>query len=105
MKRKYRNHVFETLTQAQSRYARILTRINEALSSVERAQARTILEWVSCSMVPVSPNEVQEALSVARGKDPSRGRKGLLLDVVRRCGPVVEIIDDRIYFVHFSAKE
>ena len=56
-------------------------------------------------MVPVSPNEVQEALSVARGKDPSRGRKELVLDVVRRCGPILEVIDDRIYFVHFSAKE
>ena len=105
MKRKYRTHVFETLTQAQSRYARNLTRINEGLSPVERAQARTILEWVSCSMVPVRPIEVQEALSVARGKDTSRGREGLLLDVVRRCGPIVEVIDDRIYFVHFSAKE
>ena len=105
MKRKYRTHVFEALTQAQLRYARNLTRINEDLSSVERAQARSILEWVSCSMAPVSPNEVQEALSVARGKDPSRGRKGLLLDVVRRCGPLIEVIDDRIYFVHFSAKE
>lgn len=105
MKRKYRTHVFEILTQAQSRYARNLTRINEGLSLVERAQARAILEWVSCSVVPVSPNEVREAISVARRKDPSRGRRELLLDVVRRCGPILEVIDDRIYFVHFSAKE
>ena len=56
-------------------------------------------------MVPVSPNEVQKALSVARGKDPSLGGEELLLDVVRRCGPIVEVVDDRIYFVHFSAKE
>ena len=48
---------------------------------------------------------MQAALFVARGKDPSRGRKEPLLDIVRRCGPIVEIIDDRIYFVHFSAKE
>ena len=53
----------------------------------------------------MSRNEIQGALSVARGKDPYRGGKGLLLDVVQRCGPIIELIDDRIYFVHFSAKE
>ena len=68
-------------------------------------QARTILEWVSCSIVPISRNEIQGAFSVARGKDPSRGRKELPLDVVRHCGPIVEVIDDHVYFVHFSAKE
>ena len=105
MKRKHRTHTVEAFTQTQSRYARNLTRINEGLSPVGRVQARAILEWVSCSMVPVSPNEVQQALSVARGKDPSRGRKELPLDVVQCCGPLLEIIDERIYFVHFSAKE
>ena len=48
---------------------------------------------------------MQGALSVAGGKEPYRGRKGLILNVVQRCGPIVEVIDDRIYFVHFSAKE
>ena len=69
------------------------------------AQAKSILEWVSCSIVPITRNEVQTALFVARGKDPSRGRKQIPLDVVRRCGPIIEIINDHIYFVHFSAKE
>ena len=105
MKRKYHILVVEALTQIQSRYARILSRIDQGLSSLERTQAREILEWVSCSIVPISPNEIQGALSVARGKDPNRGRKGLLLNIVQRCGPIVEVIDDRLYFVHFSAKE
>ena len=72
---------------------------------MERTQARVILEWVSCSFVPISRNEIQVALLVARGKDPSRGRKEPFLDVVRRCGPIIEIVNDHIYFVHFSAKE
>lgn len=105
MKREYLTHFVETRTQTQSRYARNLNRIDKDLSSVEREQARAILELVSCSMVPLSPNEVQQALSVARGKDPSRGRKELPLDIVRHCGSLLEVIDDRIYFVHSSAKE
>ena len=105
MKRKYYIHPVEIHTQTQSRYARILKRIDQSLSSSERMQARAILEWVSCSIVPISRNAIQGALSVARGKDPFRGRKGVLLDVVQLCGPILEAIDDRICFVHFSAKE
>lgn len=105
MKRKYHIQLAEALTQTPPRYGRTLSRINQGLSPLERAQARAILEWVSCSIVPISRNEIQAALFVARGKDPSRGRKEPLLDVVRRCGPIVEIVNDHIYFVHFSAKE
>ena len=105
MKRKHHIQVAEALTETQSRYGRTISRINQGLSPLERAQAKAILEWVSCSIVPISRNEIQAALSVARGKDPSRGRKEPLLDVVRWCGPIAEIIDDHIYFVHFSAKE
>ena len=105
MKRKYYIQVAEALTHPQPRYGRILRRIDQSLTLLERAQAKAILEWVSCSIVPITRNEVQAALFVARGKDPSRGRKELPLDVVRRCGPIIEIINDHIYFVHFSAKE
>ena len=56
-------------------------------------------------MVLVSLNEVQKALLLARGKAPSRGREELPLDIVRRCGPLLQVIDERIYFIHFSAKE
>ena len=93
------------LTQSKIRYDRILRRISQGLSSLEQGQARAILEWVSCSIVPITQKEIQVALSVARGKDPFRGSKELLLDVVQRCGPIIEVINDNVYFVHFSAKE
>ena len=38
-------------------------------------------------------------------KDPFQGRSESLLDVGRLCGPIVETVNDHIYFVHFSAKE
>ncbi|KAL9046215.1 MAG: hypothetical protein Q9214_000890, partial [Letrouitia sp. 1 TL-2023] len=85
-------------------YGRILERIDRDLSIAERVQARAILEWVSCSIVPVSQNEIQLALSVVNGKDPFQGRKESLLNVVQRCGPIIEINNDLIEFVHFSAK-
>lgn len=45
------------------------------------------------------------ALSIANGKDPFQARRKSLLDVLRRCGPIIEIVNDRISFVHFTAKE
>ena len=86
-------------------YGRILDRINRDLTSLERHQAKGILEWISCSIVPVRTIEIQFALSIASDKDPFQGRRESLLNVVKRCGPILEVIDEHVYFVHFSAKE
>lgn len=42
---------------------------------------------------------------MADNRSVLQGSREAFLNVVRRCGPIVEIIDDSIYFVHFSAKE
>lgn len=93
------------MTHPVLRYGRILERISHGLSSLERTQAEAIFEWVSCSVVPVRTVEIQLALSVANDRDPFHGCRESLLDVVRRCGPILEVLDEHIYFVHFSAKE
>ncbi|KAL8788589.1 MAG: hypothetical protein Q9195_007233 [Heterodermia aff. obscurata] len=100
------NQEIENLPQGLNEaYGRILERIERGLKSSERAQARAILEWVSCSIFPVDQNEIGLALSIANGKDPFQGLKNSLLEVVRRCGPIIEIVNGHIYFVHFSAKD
>ena len=45
------------------------------------------------------------ALSIANGKDPFQGRRKSLLNVIQRCGPIIEVVNDCISFVHFSAQE
>ena len=93
------------ITNPNLRYGRILERISRDLSRSEIAQAKAILEWVSCSIVPVRTVEIQLALAVGNERDPFQGCRESLLDVVRRCGPILEVVDKYIYFVHFSAKE
>lgn len=56
-------------------YGRIRQRIDRDLTFKERAQAKAVLEWVSCAIVPVYQNEIQLALSVANDKDPFRSQR------------------------------
>ncbi|KAH6888169.1 hypothetical protein B0T10DRAFT_515086 [Thelonectria olida] len=86
-------------------YGRILSRIDDNLSEREREEAREILGLVACSAVPLSKTEIQLAVSTSRGGNPSRGCRRLFLDLIQRCGPILEEIDGSIQFVHFSIHE
>jgi len=88
----------------QLRYGRIIARIDE-LRPRERKEARTILEWVGCSSFPLTENEIQFAVSVSSGVDPSKGNQESFLNILQRCGPIIEIIEEIVQFVHFTAKE
>lgn len=70
-----------------------------------RKEARTILELVSCSAVPLSKNEIQLAVLIARGGDPSQGCRSMFLNLIQRCGPIIEEVDGIIQFVHHTAQE
>ncbi|KAI5458921.1 hypothetical protein BGZ63DRAFT_361273 [Mariannaea sp. PMI_226] len=86
-------------------YGRILARIDKDLSQREREEARAILGLIACSAVPLSKAEIQLAVFTARGGNPSQGCQRLFLNLVHRCGPVLEEVDGSIQFVHFSIKE
>ncbi|KAI0600874.1 NACHT domain protein [Biscogniauxia sp. FL1348] len=92
----------ETLHDA---YGRILKRINRLDNRTVKEKARAILGWVACSPTPLTVQEVQQALSIDL-KNP--GNLGIIrgnLDIARICGPIVEVVDDYIQFVHFTVKE
>lgn len=55
--------------------------------------------------MPLSKNEIQLAVYTAHGRDPSKGCRGLFLNILDRCGPIIEEIDGNFRFVHFSARE
>ncbi|KAL2680381.1 hypothetical protein Neosp_007979 [[Neocosmospora] mangrovei] len=85
-------------------YDRILETI-ESLSERERHESRQILSLVASSAVPLTRNEIQLAVLTTRIGDASQGIEGLFLNIMRRCGPIVEELSGYIQFVHFTAYE
>ncbi|RYP65442.1 hypothetical protein DL771_008314 [Monosporascus sp. 5C6A] len=87
-------------------YGRIFSRINNNLpSKTMRNKARKILGWVGCSPVPLTIQELEQGLAIRIGDTHAIPRGYSTLNLVSLCGPVVEIVDDEVQFVHFTAKE
>ena len=74
------------------------------MSSHNSAKARNVLGWIGCSPTPLSIQEIEQILCVT--DNPSRSvRVSAMLDVVRLCGPIVEVVDGFVRFAHFTVKE
>lgn len=86
-------------------YARILKRINNLYSTVARNRTRNILGWIGCSPTPLKINELEQALLVDVEDPQSNVRVSCSLNLVELCGPIVEVIDEYVQFVHFTVKE
>lgn len=87
-------------------YGRIFSRINEKLPNPHaREKARRILGWVGCSPMPLTIQELQQALSIRVGDSSQIPQGYSTLNLVLLCGPVVELVDDEVHFVHFTAKQ
>ena len=105
MKRRYRIAATVETPSDFNRYSRIIARIEKEFQARERNEARTILEWVGCASFPPTVKEIQSAVSIYSGVEPTRGIQGSLLNIVQRCGPILEILNSNVQFVHFTAKE
>ncbi|KAI0889136.1 uncharacterized protein GGS22DRAFT_153217 [Annulohypoxylon maeteangense] len=82
-------------------YGRLLDRAREK----NRRFVRPILQWVACAQRPLSEEEMLQALSIEPGQQDFTKRRKQFLDICKMCGPIIEIKDGNIQFVHFSAKE
>lgn len=67
--------------------------------------SRRALGWIGCSQVPIKIQELSFALSFDPGREGELPRSESLLNIVRLCGPIVETLDDSVYFVHFTVQE
>ena len=85
------------------RYHRILSRI-DTLQPTLRRKARTILGWIGTSPVPMTRQEMEQALLIDTLTNAAPTVSGVV-SVVRICGPIIEVVDDIPQFVHFTAKE
>ncbi|KAI9684612.1 MAG: hypothetical protein M1822_005700 [Bathelium mastoideum] len=86
-------------------YGRIIERIDNRLRLREQKEARTILSWVACSNFPFTKEEIQFAVSMSNGVNPSKANHESFLNIIQRCGPIIEIFEGVVQFVHFTAKE
>lgn len=67
--------------------------------------ARKILGWIASTPVPLTIQEIQQALTINPKRKEFSGKVLVGLDLVKLCGPIVEIVDEYVQFVHFTVKE
>ncbi|KAL2213134.1 hypothetical protein CC79DRAFT_1391107 [Sarocladium strictum] len=88
-------------------YHRIFNRINKAPWR-HRDRGRKVLGWTGCAPVPMTTFELEQALAVSQAVAASNWRLPRHLvhtDFLKLCGPIIEIFNDRVQFVHFTAQE
>ncbi|KAI1386580.1 uncharacterized protein F4822DRAFT_431452 [Hypoxylon trugodes] len=86
-------------------YGRLLVRIKETIGRSLQAVVRTILQWITCAQRPLREEEMLQILAIEPGQlDFTKGRK-VFRDIRKACGPIIEIDDGVVRFVHFSARE
>ncbi|KAK7976663.1 Short chain dehydrogenase sol3 [Apiospora arundinis] len=85
-------------------YNRVLSRVNN-LGSRDKIKARQILGWVACSPTPISTQELIHALAINMNHPEKRLELVGSFDFVRLCGPIIEVNDNYVQFVHFTVKE
>ncbi|KAL0938544.1 NACHT domain protein [Colletotrichum truncatum] len=86
-------------------YERIFSKVNQSTNASLKDKARKILGWVGCAPSPLTRREIEQALLVNPKDTDGDAKVVSVLDVVRVCGPIVEVVDDHVQFVHFTAKE
>ncbi len=89
-----------------SRYGRVISRIEAKTATVKlRGVVRSILMWIACATRPLREEELLQVLVIDQGEhDFTRGRKDYR-NICQDCGPIIEVADGAVRFVHFSAKE
>ncbi|CVL05439.1 uncharacterized protein FMAN_10739 [Fusarium mangiferae] len=84
-------------------YERILQRITKYPSSAQK-QCKKILSWIACAPVQITRHEMEQVLIIKtdhRSVPPVRST----LNTLPLCGPLVEVEDEKLKFVHFTVKE
>jgi hypothetical protein len=72
---------------------------------IARARARTIIGWIGVSPTPLTVQELEQALAVHAQGVRGTGKVSSRLSIVQLCGPIVEVVDDYVQYVHFTVYE
>lgn len=87
-----------------SRYERVLARIRK-LPHRAGVGAQRILGWIGCSPIPMTKYELEQAMLVGAMALTDAPAVDSQLNLVKLCGPIVEVVDDQPQYVHFTVKE
>ncbi|KAH7148334.1 hypothetical protein EDB81DRAFT_792040 [Dactylonectria macrodidyma] len=88
-------------------YHRIFRRIDEQRPQL-RAKCRKILGWIGSAPVPLTALEMEQALSIDSNFEKELGEPPQLVtnvSFVQMCGPIIEVVDEKLQFVHFTVHE
>ncbi|PYH38327.1 uncharacterized protein BO87DRAFT_351111 [Aspergillus neoniger CBS 115656] len=85
-------------------YARVLQRLND-LHPTSKDLCRRALGWIGCSSIPLQLQELSFALSIIPGSESNLLGSPTSINVLRLCGPIVEVCGNYVQFVHFTVKE
>ena len=63
-----------------------------------------VLGWIGSSPIPMTRHEMEQALLVDSNANAA---PTVITNVnfVRICGPIVEVVEESLQFVHFTVKE
>jgi hypothetical protein len=62
--------------------------------------------WVTSARYPLRESEILQAIFIDHGKsDFASSQNKAWLDIRKACGPIIEIANGVVQFVHFTAKE
>jgi len=70
-----------------------------------RDKARKLIGWVGSSPKSLSIQEIEQALTIRMDDFDGDVRVIAKLNPVQVCGPILEVVDDYVQFVHFTARE
>lgn len=85
-------------------YQRVLERISGMPSSVCKIGKR-ILAYIACSPLPIMVREMEQLILLDPGVLEEVLPVRASMNVIQYCGPLVEVVDNKLEFVHFTVKE
>ncbi|KAF5668760.1 Nacht domain-containing protein [Fusarium denticulatum] len=92
-------------TSLEDAYGRVLQQINASPDPQRTKLARSILGWVGCAPSPMTLKEIEQALLVDPEVPSMLPRVQARVNVVQICGPIIDVVDGYVQFVHFTVPE
>lgn len=71
----------------------------------KREQVKTIFAWLVSAKRPLRAVEIKQAIMIQAHDTSVDTQDKLLLGIKELCGCIVEEKEERVMFVHYSAKE
>jgi len=82
-----------------------LARINSISSARAQRNAKRLIGFVGCSPTPLAVHELEQLLTLDLDEEVVVHPVSPFLNPAELCGPIVEVVDGYVQFVHFTVKE